>query len=399
MQNTPIMSVSGIRGIVGESVTPLLVSRIAFLQTQAAGKGRIVVGRDTRPSGEMLARAAFRGIRAAGGQPVDIGIAPTPTTCVAVPELGATAGIIITASHNPNPYNGYKMVHASGRLFRADECEYVYNLFRQGTFPSEEELAGIPDTPHEKTDAGAVHINRICAQVDADCIRSAGISVGIDSINGAAGAVFPRMLSALGVKWTGVNNKLDGDFTHDPEPRPEHLAELSALLQKNPGLWGGFVFDPDADRLAPMDESGRAVSEEMTLALALQNILNKKKSNVAVNLSTSMIIDDVATRYGVSVFRTKIGEANVVEGMERHNCAVGGEGNGGLIYPAVSWARDGLAALAVIIELMAVTGKKLSALAAGWPVYAMVKGKIPVKNVDPAALVAALSEKFTHEVT
>jgi phosphomannomutase len=148
-----------------------------------------------------------------------------------------------------------------------------------------------------------------------------------------------------------------------------------------------------------MDEYGRAITEEMTLALALQNILNKIKSNVVVNLSTSMLIDDVATRFGVNVFRTKIGEANVVEGMERHNCAVGGEGNGGLIYPAVSRARDGLAALAIIIEFMALTGKKLSTLVSEWPVYTMIKKKIPAGKADPAALVTALAEKFSHEVT
>jgi phosphomannomutase len=393
------MSVSGIRGIAGETITPLLVSRIAFLQTRTAGGGRIVVGRDTRPSGEMFVRAAFRGIRAAGGTPVDIGIAPTPTTCVAVPEFGAAGGIIITASHNPNPYNGYKMVHASGRLFKADECEQIYTAFAQAAYPSDDVFAKTADIPHEKADAAAAHRNRICRQVNAERIRSAGISIGIDSINGAAGAVFPSLLETLGVRWVGINNRLDGEFPHDPEPRPEHLDGLSALLRKNTGLWGGFVFDPDADRLATMDESGQAISEEMTLALALQNVLNKSKSNVAVNLSTSMVIDDVATRFGVKVFRTKIGEANVVEGMERHGCAVGGEGNGGLIYPAVSCARDGLAALAIILELMAETGNRLSALVAEWPVYAMVKEKIPVGNADPAALVMALADKFPHEVT
>jgi len=402
MENTPIMSVSGIRGIVGETFTPMLVSRIAFLQARqalASGNGRIVVGRDTRPSGEMFAWAAFRGIRAAGGTPVDIGISPTPTTCVAVPELGAAGGIIITASHNPIAYNGYKMVHASGRLFRADECENIYSAFRRGEYPPEKELMKSADTPHERAEAAGLHIKRICAQVDVGRISSARIAVGVDSINGAAGAVFPLLLKALGVEWTGVNNKLDGDFTHDPEPRPEHLTGLSNLLRKSTGLWGGFAFDPDADRLATMNELGQAISEEMTLALALQNILDRRKGDVVVNLSTSMLINDVATRFGVNVLRTKIGEANVVEGMAHHNCEVGGEGNGGLIYPAISWARDGLAALAIIIELMAKTRNKLGALAAEWPVYAMVKEKIPVKNADPSALVAALAEKFSHEVT
>jgi phosphomannomutase len=399
MENMPIMSVSGIRGVVGESLTPLLVSRIAFLQTRSSGKGRIVVGRDTRPSGEMLARAAFRGIRAAGGLAVDIGIAPTPTTCVAVPELVAAGGIIITASHNPNPYNGYKMVNATGRLFRAEECENIYAAFHSGQFPSEEELSKFDDTPHERADAAPIHLKRICAQVDIGLISSSGITVGIDSTNGAAGTVFPQLLKTLGVEWVGVNNKLDGDFTHDPEPRPEHLIELSTLLKKSGKTWGGFAFDPDADRLATMNEHGEAVSEEMTLALSLQNILGRRRSDVATNLSTSMLINDVATRFGVNVIRTKIGEANVVEGMVRYNCAVGGEGNGGLIYPAVSWARDGLAALAIIIELMAKTGSKLSALTAEWPVYAIVKIKIPVGNADPASAIDRLAEKFPAEVT
>jgi phosphomannomutase len=399
MEHMPIMSVSGIRGAVGESLTPLLISRIAFLQTHASGGGRIVVGRDTRPSGAMLARAAFRGIRAAGGIPVDLGIAPTPTTCVAVPELGAASGIIITASHNPNPDNGYKMVHASGRLLRADECEDIYAAFRRGEYPSGEELSKSTDTPHERADASAIHLKRICAHVDADRIRAARITVGVDSINGAAGMVFPALLKTLGVEWVGVNNKLDGDFGRDPEPRPEHLNDLSGLISGNTAVWGGFAFDPDADRLATMNERGEAISEEMTLALALENILDRLRSDVAVNLSTSMVINDVATRFGVNVIRTKIGEANVVEGMARHHCAVGGEGNGGLIYPAISWARDGLAAMAIIIELMAKTGHKLSTLAAGWPRYVIVKEKISIRNADPAAVVAALAEKFSHEVT
>jgi phosphomannomutase len=399
MANMPIMSVSGIRGIVGESLTPLLVSRIAFLQTRASGKGRIVVGRDTRPSGEMLARAAFRGIRAAGGLAIDIGIAPTPTTCVAVPELVAAGGIIITASHNAKPYNGYKMVHVTGRLFRAEECENIYTAFRSGEYPSEEKLATFDDTPHERANAAPIHLKRICAQVDVELVRSAGITVGVDSTNGAAGTVFPLLLKALGVEWVGVNNKLDGDFTHDPEPRPEHLTELSSMLVKSGTTWGGFAFDPDADRLATMSECGDPISEEMTLALSLQNILGRRKSDVATNLSTSMLINDVATRFGVNVIRTKIGEANVVEGMALYDCAVGGEGNGGLIYPAVSWARDGLAAMAIIIELMAKTGSKLSALAAEWPAYAIIKIKIPVGKMDPALVVAQLAEKFPTEAT
>jgi phosphomannomutase len=380
-------------------LTHLLVSQVAFLQTKASGGGKIVVGRDTRPSGEQFARAAFCGIRAAGGIPIDLGISPTPTTCVAVVELGASGGIIITASHNPIEYNGYKMVHAEGRLFRADESERIYDAFRRHEHPGENVFKAAPDTPQECADGAAIHIRRILDQVDADLIRSSGMSVAVDSINGAAGTVFPALLNALGVEWLGIHNKLDGDFVHNPEPRPEHLEDLSSLLRKTPRLWGGFAFDPDADRLATMSEHGEEISEEMTIVLCLQNILSRCKSNVATNLSTSMLVDDVARRFGVNVFRTKIGEANVVEGMVRHNCAVGGEGNGGLIYPAISMVRDGPAALAIIIELMAKHGKKLSALAAEWPTYAMVKEKIPVGNMEPAAAIELLARQFSHEAT
>jgi phosphomannomutase len=393
------MSVSGIRGTVDKTLTPLLVARIAYLQTRAAGGGKMAVGRDTRPSGELFARAAFRGIRAAGGTPVDLGIAPTPTTCVAVAHLGASGGVIITASHNPIEYNGYKMVHASGRLYRADECEKVYAAFHRGEYPAEQDLMAIADGPAECVDAASVHIKRICDKVSVGLIRSSNIAVGVDSINGAGGMVFPALLDALGVGWAGVHNKLDGDFTHNPEPRPEHLGDLAALLRTDGRLWAGFAFDPDADRLATMSERGDDISEEMTLVFCLQNILARKKSTIATNLSTSMLIDDVAARFGVSVFRTKIGEANVVEGMARHGCSVGGEGNGGLIYPAISQARDGLAAMAVIIELMAQSGKKLSALASEWPVYAIVKEKIQLGNAQPAAVMARLTEKFAGEAT
>jgi phosphomannomutase len=390
------MTVSGIRGKAGETLDEEFVSRAAFVQTRIAGGGKIVIGRDTRPTGPALANAAACGVSAAGGVPVDIGVAPTPTVCVAVPALGASGGIIITASHNPLPYNGYKMVHKSGRLFRGDECEAVYSAFKEGDYPDSSEFAKYRGEPVENADASPIHIDRILSCVDVSLIRSKNIRIAVDSINGAAGAVFPKLLEALSVRWEGVNNKLDGDFVHNPEPRPEHLGDLRRLLE-NGDFWGGFVFDPDADRLATMGESGQEVSEEMTLALALQNILAKKADNVATNLSTSMVIDDVAAKYGVAVIRTKIGEAHVVEGMKANRCIAGGEGNGGVIYPAVCMARDGLAGLAVILEEMAKSGKKLYELAAGWPVYYIVKDKIPCVDINPAALIYRLSEVFAGE--
>ena len=393
----PMMTVSGIRGVVNETIDEYFITTIAYTQTKLANGGTIVVGRDTRPSGEAFAKAAFRGIRAAGGTPVDLGIAPTPTTCFATAVLNADGGIILTASHNPTPYNGYKMVHSSGRLYRASECETVYNEFHKGIFPSKEDLASISDAAEKTVDAATLHIERILAAVDVEKIRNTGITIAVDSINGAAGAVFPSLLKALNVSWEGVHNKLDGDFVHNPEPRPEHLTDLAALLKKMPHSWGGFVFDPDADRLATMCENGEPVSEEMTLAFSLMNLLNRQKSTVVTNLSTSMVIDDVAKSFGVDVIRSKIGEANVVEAMENNNSTMGGEGNGGVIFPEIVSARDGLTGMALILELMAHSGKRITQLVSQWPHYNIVKEKISCEGVDPKILIGTLEEKFSSE--
>jgi phosphomannomutase len=397
MAELPIMSVSGIRGVVGQTIDELFVARIAYIQTRLAGGGKVIIGRDTRVSGKSFADAVCSGIRAAGGTPIDIGIAPTPTTCLAVPALGASTGIILTASHNPGQYNGYKMVHSSGRLFKGSECDQVYALYLKNEFPSEDTIKKFPAKPEEIVDAAQIHIDRILQVVDVEKIKSANITIAVDSINGAGGAVFPRLLEKLNVKWVGVHNKLDGDFVHNPEPRPEYLGDLAALLKMNKGLWGGFVFDPDADRLATMGENGEEISEEMTLVLALDNLLSHTSSPVATNLSTSMLIDDVAKKYGVQVIRTKIGEANVVEGMHKHNCKFGGEGNGGIIFPQISSCRDGLTGLALILELMAKKQQTLSKLAASWPVYAIVKEKISCDGKNPAVIIQKINEIFKDE--
>lgn len=393
----PIMTVSGIRGIINETIDLGFMAKIAFIQTKLLHGGTIVVGRDTRPSGKSFAQAVFRGIRAAGGTPVDLGIVPTPSVCCATAETGADGGVILTASHNPIAYNGYKMVHSDGRLYRAAECDAVYKAFHDGDFPTDNALERFPMEPEKEIDAVSLHIEKILSHIDTDLIRASGICIAVDSINGAAGAVFPPLLEKLNVAWDGVHNKLDGDFVHNPEPRPEHCTDLANLLKQSDRYWGGFVFDPDADRLATMGENGEEISEEMTLALALQNLLARKPTTVATNLSTSMVIDDVARRFGVRVIRSKIGEANVVEAMQEHACAAGGEGNGGVIYPEIVAARDGLTGMALILECMASTSKKLTELAGDWPRYTIIKEKIPCESTDPALLIRKLDTRFAAE--
>ncbi|MGM0443990.1 MAG: phosphoglucosamine mutase [Fibrobacterota bacterium] len=396
MSNLPIMSVSGIRGKFPEQLGESFIAAIAYIQTQQCGGGTMIIGRDTRPTGALLERAACRGIRAAGGRPVSIGIAPTPTTCFAVDHAGAAGGIILTASHNPLPYNGYKMVHGEGRLFSGAECDAVYAAYHAGKFPALEELTSFDDTPAEEMDAVTPHIEAIVNAVDADTIRAAELSVAVDAINGAAGVIFPALLERLGVTWKGVHTKLDGNFVHNPEPRPEHLGDLAALLRSMDDVRGGFVFDPDADRCATMGEKGEPISEEMTLVLAMENILHKTPGPVATNLSTSMVIDDVASHFGVVCHRTKIGEANVVEAIHAQNCIIGGEGNGGVIYPAVSTVRDGLTAMALILEQMAVKKMPLTALTAPWPVYPIVKEKIELGDKNPAEAYRAVEDAFPN---
>ena len=403
MEMLPIMSVSGIRGIVDKTFTSSLCAAIAYVQSKYLGslgnigKGGIIVARDTRPTGPSFASAIFKGICAAGATPLDIGIAPTPTACVAVKHFNAAGGVIITASHNPGQYNGYKMVHPSGRLFKGGECDDVYREFGLKNFPPMETMVQADCQNVKKLDAITPHIEKILREVDVELIKRARMTIAIDSINGAAGVIFPQLLSKLGVAWVGVHNKIDGDFVHNPEPRPEHLTDLSALMKKTPGLWGGFVFDPDADRLALMGEHGEPVTEEMTLVLACDNILSRNPTPIATNLSTSMMVDDVARKYGVRVIRTRIGEANVVEGLLANGCGIGGEGNGGVIYPAISTVRDGLAGIALVLELMAKTKKTVMELVKQWPSYPLVKEKITCENKNPQDIIRKLIDLFKNE--
>ncbi|MCL2845708.1 MAG: phosphoglucosamine mutase [Chitinivibrionia bacterium] len=396
----PIMSVSGIRGRFGEGLTLELLRAIAYIQTKhsnGAGK-KVIIGRDTRPSGEKIQNALCQGIRAAGGIPISIGIATTPTTCFAVKHFGAAAGIIITASHNPHPYNGYKAVHTSGRLFNADECNALYEDYNSGNYLSDKEFNAFSASPEIiETTAVSAHIAKIVENVDVETIKAAKIKVAVDAINGAASGAFPQLLAALGVKYEGIHCKTDGDFVHNPEPRPAHLGDLEKLLKSESDFWGGFAFDPDGDRLVVMGENGEPICEEMTLALSMMSILASKKSDVATNLSTSMVIDDVAKNFGVKVIRTKIGEANVVDAIRKNDLLLGGEGNGGVIYPAVSMVRDGLVGLALIIECMAKNDKKITRLTSEYKEYPIVKEKISIVGLNPIEVLSKLAKIFADE--
>ncbi len=393
MSTQPMMSISGVRGIVGESITEAFCTRLAYEQTRMQQGKTMIVARDSRTTGPELCRAVFRGIHAAGGNVLDIGIAPTPTACVAVEHTHASGGIIITASHNPSQYNGYKMIHSQGRLFNADECKHLYSLISASTV-DEESLSNSSAHADQSMDAGIEHRRRILDRIDSNLIRNSQIHIAIDATNGAAPRVYPALLDELQVTCSAINDSPDGNFAHNPEPRPEHLRDLQKLLHADAKMWGGFAFDPDADRLASLSESGDPISEEYTLGFAAANILARKSGCIATNLSTSMLIDDIARSYNSSVIRTIIGEANVVEALRENNCILGGEGNGGVIYPPVSSVRDGLCALALIIELMARTHNTLSQLTQGWPRYYMHKEKITLDGLDADTAIARAASAF-----
>jgi phosphomannomutase len=291
------------------------------------------------------------------------------------------------------------MVHRTGRLFSGLECETIYEKYRTGDYPDFNKTPPADDSPAEILDAAGVHVEKIIKAIDADAIRAARIKIAIDSINGAGAMVFPLLLQRLQVAWEGVHTGTSGDFTHNPEPRPEHLVDLAALLRSRDDFWAGFAFDPDADRLAPMGEKGQPLSEELTLALSLQTVLSRSPSPIATNLSTTMMIDDVAKKFNVAVLRRKIGEANVVEAMLKHGCLIGGEGNGGVIFPEVSTVRDGFTAMGLILELMAHSREKISTHAQRLPSYPIVKVKIPLNGKDPVKAINALADKFAGEKT
>jgi phosphomannomutase len=386
-----IVSVSGIRGIVGESLTPEPAARFAAALGTYLHGGRVVVARDGRPSGEMLKHAVLAGLFSAGCRADDIGIAPTPTVGVAVRRLGAAGAIQITASHNPAPWNGLKLFGPDGAVLSADKGKQVQAFFEAG---------GIVRATWDRTGSARVppdvldeHARLVLDQVSAATIASRRFRVFLDANGGAGGPLGVRLLQELGCEVVQHNCEADGNFAHEPEPTPAHLADVAPWV-KQTGSAVGFALDPDADRLALIDEVGACVSEELTLALAVKYRLREQRGPVAVNMSTSRVIQDLAAQAGCEFSRSAVGEANVVERMRATKAVIGGEGNGGVIDPRVGWVRDPFIGMALILSLMADDGKPLSKLVAELPQYAMLKTKFAVPRDRLAGALAALEKKW-----
>ncbi|MBI2824380.1 MAG: phosphoglucosamine mutase [Planctomycetia bacterium] len=387
----PIISVSGLRGIVGESLTPELAIRYACAFAQAQPAGPILITRDGRATGPMLALAVAAGLQAIGCDTIDAGVAATPTTGALVRALAAAGGIQISASHNPAEYNGLKLFSREGRVIPAAAGQRVLDEFRRGAIRwARHDQVGRPTAC---ADSISRHCELVLATVDAERIQGRNYRVLLDSNHGAGSLVGRRLLEALGCRLTLLGSVADGAFEHTPEPTAENLASVFDRVRQS-GADIGFCQDPDADRLAIIDETGRYLGEEYTLALCVDHLLSSRPGPVVTNCSTSRMTEDLASRHRVPFYRSAVGEANVVDCMLAHGAVLGGEGNGGVIDPRVVLVRDSFVGMALVLDAMAVRQVNVSQLADALPRYEIVKTKIALAPEKIAAGLAALARHF-----
>jgi phosphomannomutase len=362
MKSPLMISVAGIRGIVGESLTPPVVARFAAAFAAELGDGPVVVGRDARISGPMMLRAVASGLTAAGRDVVDIGLATTPATQIAVEHLRAAGGVILTASHNPAPWNALKFLSGLGEFLGPGPGAAVRARYESGG----ERWAPFDALGTEREEPGALdwHLERVLGleYLDLAAIRRRALKVAVDGCASVGGVAVPRLLERLGASVLELDCVPNGRFTRELEPTAEHLGGLSRLVREQ-GADFGVALDPDADRAAFVDAAGVPLGEEYTVALGTGCVLAKHRGPVVTNLSTSRILDAVCAAVGVPLYRTAVGEAYVVAGLRAHQAVAGGEGNGGMIVPAAHYGRDGLVAVALISQQVAASGRSLRELA------------------------------------
>ncbi|MBA3482212.1 MAG: phosphoglucosamine mutase [Pirellulales bacterium] len=386
-----IISVSGLRGIVGESLTPVVARRYVTAFAVELPAGPVVIGRDGRDSGPMFANVIGETLAGLSREVLDAGSAATPTVGVLVRDLKAAGGIQISASHNPSQYNGIKLFSSAGRVIPAAEGQRVLGRYRDshsshlaaGQRPAGASIGGV----QQLRDTTSAHLRLIEAVCNVDRIRSKRFRVLLDANHGAGGVLGRPLLEMLGCQVTVLGETADGRFDHLPEPTEVNLASvLEQVVTSKADV--GFCQDPDADRLAIIDERGRYIGEEKTPALCVVHVLSSGRLGpVVTNCSTSRMSEDIARKYGVPFFRSKVGEANVVDLMLEKYAVIGGEGNGGVIDPRVGLVRDSFVGMAIVLDAMAARGLPVSRLADDLPRYAIHKTTIAVAEDEiPAAL-------------
>ena len=380
------IGIAGVRGIVGETLTPELV--IAFAQAFGTylDSGRILICRDTRASGPMVRAAVVAGLLASGCEVIDLGICPTPTMQLAVEHFNAAGGISITAGHNPAQWNALKFVRGDGLYLNIRQAEELLDIFHQAEFAKAKWNEIQPKI--ETQDAIAFHIDVLKQVFDVESIRARKLTVAVDCCNGACAVLSPRWLEELGCKVLAINDEIGSPFPHNPEPKRETMAQLRAVVKAGQADIG-FAHDADGERIAIVTETGEALSEEMTLAIATEIKLSKKSGTVVTHLSTSGTIEAIAARHSSSVVRTPVGQAYISEAMLEHNAVLGGEGNGAVAIPEVHATNDAAATIGLILEHLAKTGITISELAASLPRYVMLKHYVAVA---PNKLFSVLNE-------
>lgn len=403
---TLIKSISGIRGTIGgragDGLTPIDIVKFTAaygkIIVKQSGIKKIVVGRDARISGEMVSNLVIGTLQSIGVDVVDLGLSTTPTVEIAVPMEKAAGGIILTASHNPGQWNALKLLNAKGEFISDAEGQEVLALGESLDFDfSEVEEIG---QVHKDYSYLQKHVDAVLAleYVDKDAIKAANFKVALDAVNSTGGTFIPALLDALGVQTVyKIHCDPNGLFPHNPEPLKEHLTDLSAaVLENNADL--GIAVDPDVDRLVFMMEDGELFGEEYTLVAVADYLLQHKKGNTVSNLSSTRALRDVTEAHGGEYFAAAVGEVNVVTKMKEVDAVIGGEGNGGVIYPASHYGRDALVGVAIFLTHLAKLGKKVSEYRASLPQYFMSKNKITLTpELDIDNLLAKMEEKYKHE--
>jgi phosphomannomutase len=399
-----IKSISGIRGTIGgkagEGLSPLDIVKFTaayatFIRSKNPCSQKIVVGRDARVSGEMVRQLVTGTLTGMGFDVIDIGLAATPTTELAVTQEKAAGGIILTASHNPKQWNALKLLNEKGEFLNAEEGNEILKIAEEETFIfADADKLGKIRTDDSYTQKHIDHVLSL-KLTDVEAIRKAGFTVAFDAVNSVGGIVLPELLKALGVKRIiELNAEPTGIFAHNPEPLPEHLTEIAEVVKKGKADVG-FVVDPDVDRLAIITEKGEMFGEEYTLVSVADYILQHTPGNTVSNLSSSRALRDITEKYGKTYTASAVGEVNVVAKMKATNAVIGGEGNGGVIYPESHYGRDALVGIGLFLTQLAKSGKTTSELRAQYPDYFMAKHRMDLTpDTDIDGLLQAIKTKY-----
>ena len=403
-----IKSISGIRGTIGGrsgeglggvDIVKFTAAYAEFILRSTNREARkIVVGRDARLSGEMVSHLVCGTLMAMGLDVINIGLATTPTTEIAVTSEGADGGIIITASHNPTQWNALKLLNSRGEFLNDAEGKQVIAIAEAEDFSFADVFALGKEYRNETYNTRHIDMVLSLPLVDVEAIRKAGFTVAVDAVNSVGGVIIPQLLRELGVKEIiELNCEANGKFAHTPEPIPENLTQIAEVM-RNSKADVGIVVDPDVDRLALVMETGEMFVEEYTLVAVADYVLAHTPGSTVSNLSSSRALRDVTRARGCEYNAAAVGEVNVVKKMKDTGAVIGGEGNGGVIYPELHYGRDALVGVALFLTLLAKSGKKMTELKAGYPQYAIAKNKITLTpETDVDAILAAAKERFKNE--